>query len=383
MKKKALLHNVSRTVCGRKGGVLPIVLLLIALISISTISMSTIVQRDARIIQKIRDKEKARFMAEAGVNEAFAMIKMSGFASRSNFNNSLDTGSYSVVFTESGGRHLVTSVGNVSGATATSSAEVVDKTPTALNYFSGAGNDVKMKIHTNVNGRIIGDIHANNDDFFTVQPHARLDISGDVSATGVVQEGNQHYNSDNKDQDLFINGLANDASTIYEGETRITFPVFDFMKYKEAAIDSGDYYDSDQTFNSQSFSPANGVVYVDGDVVIIGTCTINGGLIADNIIISGTLEQVKTGDRNVIAAKDKDIIISGRLEVGEAIVFASQDITTRENWGAQVYVNGTMLAKRDVHMWNFRTEIDYTHVYIYPIDMTDESSGFSVESWTQ
>ncbi|MGB2600461.1 MAG: hypothetical protein WBD00_05405 [Candidatus Omnitrophota bacterium] len=381
MKKHHGSYSLGGFIRNKKGFVLPYVLMFIGMIAFITVLLPTVMQRDAALIKGIRDREQARYVAEAGINDAFAQLKSQGFASRSNFTGSLDVGSYSVTFSETGGRHLVTSVGTVSGASKTVTAEVQDNTPTALNYFSGAGNDIMVKIHTNVNGFIVGDLHANNNVYLIVQPHARLDISGDVSATGIVEEGNQHYNADNKDSDLFINGQANDAATIYEGANRITFPVFDFTKYKEAAIDSGDYYNSDQTFNSATLSPGNGVVYVDGDVEILGDCTLNGGLIANNIQISGTLNQVKTGDRNVIASKDQDIAISGRLLTEEAVVLAQQDIRTHEHWGAEVSINGTMLAKRDVQMWNFRTEIDYNHIYIYPIDMTDESSGFNVISW--
>jgi hypothetical protein len=384
MRNRNVIHDsASGLARGRKGNVLPIVLIFIGIIAFNTVALSSIMQRDVTLVQRIRNTERARLMAEAGINDALARIVASGFASRADFTNSLDTGSYSVTFSETGGRHIVTSVGTVSGVSETVSAEISDNTPTALNYFSGAGNDVLLKIHTNVNGTITGDIHANNDAYLSVQPHARLDINGDVSASGIVQEGNQHYNSDNKDTDLYINGLANDAATIYEGATRITFPVFDFTKYKEAAQDSGDYYDTDQIFNAATMSPGNGIVYVDGDATIQGACTLNGGLIANNIFITGTLIQVKTGDRNVIAAKAQDIQISGRLEVEEAIVFASQDIWTHENWGAQVFVNGTMLAKRNVSMWNFRTEIDYTHIYIYPVDLAPESSGVWLVSWNE
>ena len=66
---------------------------------------------------------------------------------------------------------------------------------------------------------------------------------------------------------------------------------------------------------------------------------------------------------------------------GEAIVYAAQDIITRENRGAAVEINGTMLASRDISMWNFKTVIKYTHVYITPPDIEEE--GVSVVSWNR
>jgi len=384
MKETNVGHKVGNDRNGRKGMVMIIVMVFTGLMVLSIVFLSTMIHRDIRLIQRAKVREQARFMAEAGLHHAFAKIKQDGFDSRADFNDSLDTGSYSVTFSETGGRHLVQSVGTVLGVSETVSAEVEDNTPTALNYFSGAGNDITIKVHTNIDdAEITGDIHANHDVYLIVQPHAQLTITGDVSATGIVVEGNQHYNSDNKDTDLWINSVNNDGATIYEGTIRITFPDFDYAKYKEAAQDDGLYYSSSQNFNNQTLSPDNGIVYVDGDVTVQGTCTLNGGMIADTITISGTLDQAKTGDRNVIIAKEGDIQISGRLETEEALVYAEQDIYTHEHWGAEVVINGIMLAKRNITMWNFRTDIDYSYVYILPPDMTEESSGFRVISWNR
>ena len=384
MKKTNAEYKVRNSGSGQKGMVMVIVMVFTGLMVLSAAFLSTMILRDTRLIQRAKAREQARFMAEAGLHHAFAKIKKDGFDSRADFNDSLDTGSYSVTFSEIGGRYLVQSVGTVLGVSGTVSAEIEDKTPTALNYFSGAGNDITIKVHTNItDAAIAGDLHANNNVSLIVQPHAQLTITGDVSATGIVTEGNKHYNSDNKDTDLWINGVNNDGATIYEGANRITFPEFDYTKYKETAQDDGLYYSSSQVFNSQTLSPNNGIVYVDGDVTIQGTCTLNGGMIADTVTIPGTLNQVKTGDRNVIIAKEGDIQISGRLETGEALVYAEQDIYTHEQWGAAVAINGIMLAKRNISMWNFRTDIDYAYVYILPPDMTEESSGFRVISWNR
>lgn len=374
----------------QKGIILFIAMSFMALLVISAVSLSTMIQRDVKLIRRVKENEQARALAEAGINHAFAKMKENGFASRANFTGSLDTGSYSVTFLDVSGRCRVTSVGTVSGVSKTVVAEIKGYTATALNYFSGAGDDVMIKIHTGITDATInGDIHANDDVYLIGQPSSHLAITGDVSATGIVQEGSKHDQSDNKDTNIYINALNNDAATVYEGANRIIFPVFNYGVYKQAAIGSDpdnpeDYYSSDQTFTG-TLSPTNGIVYVDGDVTISGTCTLNGGMIAESIYIPGgaTLQQVKSGTRNVIIAKDSDITVAGRLCVGEAVVYAAQDIQTRENWGADVEINGCMLASRDIRMWNFRTSVNYNHVYILPPDMAAEMSGFSVVSWNR
>ncbi len=227
----------------KKGVVLVLMMAFTAIIVASTVSLSTMIGNDVSIIRHIKDMEQARYLAEAGINHALAKMKTEGFLARADFNGVLDTGSYSVAYTTVSGRYLATSTGTTSlGETKTISVEVKDNTPTALLYFSGAGNDVALKVHTNIeDASIIGDLHANHNVNLIVQSHAQLTISGDVSATGEVWEGSQHYDSDNKDTDLYINGVANDAATIYEGAAPITVPVFDYDAYKEEAVASGNY----------------------------------------------------------------------------------------------------------------------------------------------
>ncbi|MBD3426172.1 MAG: hypothetical protein GF409_02955 [Candidatus Omnitrophica bacterium] len=368
------------------GSVLPIVLIFIALIALNTISLSTVLQRDVRLIRRIKDVEQARHIAEAGINHALADIKANGFTARSNFTGSMDTGSYSVTYTQSGGRHLVTSVGTVSGVSDTVSAEIKDNTPTALNFFSASGNDIR--INSLVAGaRIVGDIHANNNVYLKSGPLiAYLYITGRVSATDTVKEGTRYDQGswDIWDNHVVINGDSNDTATVYEDEDRVTFPTFDFTKYQQLAEDSGDYYDTDQEFDGVSLSPGNGVVFVDGNVDFRGNCTLNGGLVADRIRIIGTLTVNKSGTRNVLMARNGNVGIFGRLYTEEALVYASQDIISLELL-ADIDINGIMMARRDIVMWNFITLIDYTYAYVSPSDMLGEDGEavFEVVSFNQ
>ncbi|MBL7072272.1 MAG: hypothetical protein ISS33_00675 [Candidatus Omnitrophica bacterium] len=376
----------SKTKKNRKGMVLAMVLGFLALMVLSVLPLSSMVQQDARLIERVREKEQSRFMAEAGINHALSNIQNDGFAARADFSGALDIGSYSVVFSQVGSRHLVISTGTVNGISEIVSAEISDNTPTALDYFSGAGNDIRINALV-ANATIVGDIHANNNVYLKAGPvFAELTITGDVSATGIVKEGMRlHTGSwDMLDNNAYINGANDDAATIYEGENRITFPSLDYLKasYLQAATDSGDYYSGNQTFNSASLSPGNGIVYIDGDAVFTGNCTLNGGIIADSIAISGALSQNKTGNKNVILAVNGDIRIRGELSVGEALVYASQDIKSIQA-GAEIDINGTMLAGRDIRMWNVLTLIDYNYVHILPEDLMgpDGENSFRLVSW--
>jgi len=372
----------------RKGIVLAMVLGFLTLMVMSVLPLASMIQQDARLISRVREKEQARFMAEAGVNHALAKIRNDGFASRADFSGALDIGSYRVVFSQVGSRHLIISTGTVAGVSETVSAEIADNTPTALNYFSGAGNDILINsLVTSAN--ITGDIHANNNVCLKASPwFSLLTVTGDVSATGMVKEGIRHDQGTNDmwDNKVFINGANDDTAIVYEGENRITFPSFDYLKasYRQTAIDSGDYYSSNQNFNSASLAPAGGIVYVEGNAVFTGECTLNGGIIADDILITGFLTQIKTGDKNVILAAEGDIKIRGEFSVDEALVYAAQDIKSIQAL-AEININGTMLAGRDISMWNVLTLIQYNYIPMAPVDLMgpDGESSFSLKSWNK
>ncbi|MGB2598913.1 MAG: hypothetical protein WBC99_00520 [Candidatus Omnitrophota bacterium] len=368
-----------------KGLILIIVMGFIVIMILAVASLSFMMQQDVRLVQRIKEKEQARLMAEAGLNHALVKINDEGYPSfpQTNFvTGNLDTGSYSADLTEVGGRHLATSRGTISGVTETVSLEIKDGTPTALQYFSGAGNDIS--IYAFISGAdIAGDLHANGDvNLMAGRVLANLSITGDVSATGIVTEGTTHDVDDSYDNNIYINTFNNDAAVVSEGADAITFPTFNYAEYKQNAIDSGDYYSTDQSFGG-ILTPTGGLVYVDGDVTITADCTLNGGMIADNITVGGgffgkTLAQNMVADdkNNVIIAKSGDVVIYGRLYTEKALVYAAQDIRTAQAW-ASIEINGIMLAGRNISKWNFITRIDYDYVAMSP----DIEENFNVVSW--
>lgn len=367
-----------------KGMVLPIVLSFIVLVLFSVFSMAQMVRRDAHMIDSIKLRQQARYLAEAGINHAFASLRKYGMASRADFADSLDVGSYSVTYQVQGSRILITSTGTVSGKDVSVSAEIRDNTATALNYFSGAGNDLKIRSQV-TDASIVGDIHANNNVFLmAVGRDARLDIDGYVSATGIVQQGNRHNVPDVHDTGLYIRGENNEQSDVEEDAERITFPEFNLESYRALAMDSGDYYPSDKDFKNISLDPGNGIVYVEGRAKFSGSCTIKGGIVAEEVLIVGTLNQTKKGDRNVIIAmaQDGDIRINGKLHTEEALVVAFQDIRAVQA-NSQVNVSGTLLAERDIDIRGVNTKIDYKYIRMDPADMTGTGGEgpFTVISW--
>ncbi|MFA6635733.1 MAG: hypothetical protein WCV56_01290 [Candidatus Omnitrophota bacterium] len=381
---RKFISRIIRGSSDQKGMALVLVMTFVGLMSLSLMSLALMVRRDMNLVERVKKTDQARFLAEAGINHALAEIRTSGFQERTDFTGSLDTGSYSVVYFSVGGRELIISTGSAAGVSSTAILEVKDNTPTAMNYFSGAENDIKINALVTVSS-VSGDIHANNNVYLKAGPIvSSFSVTGDVSATGIVMEGTRHNQSDLWDWKVYINGANSDGAAVSEGAPRITFPTFNFNSYRQAAIDSGDYYSGDVTFNNVTLSPANGIVYVDGDAEFRGVCVINGGVIANSIRVINTLRQNKALNRNVILSRNGDIRVWGRLETQEALVFAAQDIISMQVL-AVLEVNGILLAGRDVNMWNVVTRIVYTYVPMSPADMFGEEGTdvFEVVAWTR
>ncbi len=387
--KEGMLGKLIKKTGDQKGIVLVVVMSFAALIVLSTLSLSTIVKRDIELVGSVKYRAQARYLAEAGISHALARIKQEDFSSRSDLNSSLDIGSYSVSFSEAGGRYLVTSVGTAYGMTRTVTAEIENLAPTAMRYSCIAGNNIGI----NGSGKTVdieGDIHANNNVYLKCSwLSGSITITGDVSATGIVKEGSKLHRRDGfwggwQDWKVYINGLNDDKAEVGEDDSKASFPSFDYEKYREEAIDSGDYYDTDQVFDSVNLDPGNGIVFVDGRVTFEGNSTIRGGVVADDITINGALTQYKSGERNVIIAREGDIGLRGDLDVEEAVVYSVKDIRTDAS-GVDITIDGVMMARRDINMWTNPANMDYDYVEIYPSDVGSggEEQTFAVVSWNR
>jgi hypothetical protein len=371
---------------GRKGFAMVMVMGFISLLFITAVSLSTMIARDMRLVDRAIKSEQARSMAEAGINHALARLETDIWA-KSSFSGNLASGSYSVAFSKKGTRQLITSTGTVGEVSVVSSAEIKDNIPPPLDYLIVAGNDVKLRSFISA-ATITGKIHANHDVLLTSGAFfSNLYINGDVYAVHNVLEGDVHYTSDSSDTRVYINGLNRDSAVVYESPTPVMTisPIVNLAVYKQKAIDSGNYTNGNLDVTNRTFTPANGIVYVDGDLTLRGTCTLNGGVVANNIYVIGNLIQNKTGDRNVIYAKSGDIRIYGSMNVGKALMYAWQDIRGPQD-SSTLRLTGLMVAKRDVSMWNFLVNMTYTYAPVYLKDMLGEGGGeivFDVVSWNR
>ncbi|MFH1380591.1 MAG: hypothetical protein ABIH57_00265, partial [Candidatus Omnitrophota bacterium] len=138
----------------------------------------------------------------------------------------------------------------------------------------------------------------------------------------------------------------------------------------------------DVTWEDQTLTPANGLLYVEGTATFRGTCNLNGGIVADKIVGRGQLHQNKTGTRNVIITRSDDIEVMYGITAEEALVYSGRDFKAL-GAGAMIEVAGTLIAARYLKIWDLFTFVTYNHRVLYPDGMIVGAGGvpFEVVSW--
>ncbi|MGB2630119.1 MAG: hypothetical protein WBD17_02660 [Candidatus Omnitrophota bacterium] len=371
----------------QKGQILGIVLAFVFLMALLIILLINVIKQDAYLIQKVKFREQAQYVAEAGIYHALARMKEEGFDARTDFNGSMDTGTYSVSFAVVRGRYLITSTGSVRGISVNVSVEVENVMPDAVRYAMSAGDDVQVYSFVS-DAKIDGDLRANDDvNLLSGFWSAALNVSTTgISAVGIVRLGYWYDVVDLFDIHVVINGVASEEArtlaVVDEDAFPMALPVFDYRKYREDAIASGDYYDKGQVFTSTTLSPGNGIVFVDGNAVFEGNCTLDGGIVANGIRVNGTLVQRKSGDKNVIIARTWDVEVRGRLYAEEALIYAEDDIESIGDH-ADFEVNGVMVCRGDISITGSgtRIDIDYSETYPAGLESEDEEGVFHIVSW--
>lgn len=360
-------------------------LIISMLMIIIAVSVSNMLMQDSHMIRRLRYSMQAEYLAEAGISDALATLANLGFSAKGSPANfpltNLGIGTYDVTVVESGGRVLLSSVGTVNNASRTVAVEVKDLTPTSLFYMMSSGSDFRLRAFLLGLVDINGNIHANNNmrlqanvlALLSVDPCGGACCTGQASASGSVtlKEG------------FWASIDIADLPPI-DGAAPVTFPNFNYDYYKNLAIagDPGDYQAGDKTWENVTLTPANGIIYVEGTVTFRGVCNINGGIVADKIVVRGQLHQHKTGTRNVIISRSDDIEVLYRITVEEGLVYAGRDFKAL-GAGAMIEVAGTLIAARYLRIWDLFTFVTYNHRVLYPDGMIVGVGGvpFEVVSW--
>ncbi len=375
----------------KKGAIFITVMIISMLMIFIAVTASNMLMQDAHMIKHLKYSTQAQYLAESGISEALVTLADNGFAARGAYfplTGSLGGGGFEVTIIEDDGRILLSSVGTSGTVSRTVAMEVKDNTPTSLYYMLSAGADMRVRAFFLGLADFNGDIHANNNVRLRAQALALITVDPcDTSGCcdGDVSARNRVFLSEGFFADIRI------AGSVLEGDAAplVTFPQFDYAYYRAEAIASGDYYSGNKTWNNESISPSNGIVYVEGTAYIDGTCDLYGGLVADRIRVEGRLNQHKSGDKNVIIAKGEntigDIDIFYRIDVEEAIVFAQRDFSV-QGIGGRVEVTGALIAFRNIAIWNSLSRVTYNHLVLSPLGLLGpegEDEPLTIISWNR
>ena len=383
-----------------KGAIFITAMVISMLMILVGVSASNMLLQDVYMVKYLKRSTTAQYIAEAGISAALATLIQNGFVAKGTHfplaDNAFGGGGYTVTVTESGGRVLLTSVGTFGGISRTVATELKDNTATALYYMMSAGTDLRLRAFFLGLADVNGNLHANNDVRLMAQALSLIDVDpcGAGCCAGNVSACNRIFKTIKAFAAINIAGSETQGDSV----TPVKFPKFDYAYYKAQAIASADgsYLNGDTTIGSvgttTDLTPGNDIVYVDGTATLEGTINLNGGIIADKILIRGRLNQIKTGNKNVVVAKGSDaggtggdIFIYYRLDAQEAIVYAARDFKLLSAF-SYVAVTGSLLAERDIRIWDMLSYVTYNHKLLSPeglLGPNGETEPFTVVSWNR
>jgi len=258
----------SKILRNKRGMIFFVTLIGLALMIITGTTIYRFASGNLYTANYLRKSVQARYLAEAGLAEAFSVLKnnWSDWSDVSKFPlTSLGSGTFDASVTKVGSRYLVSSTGSVQDVSVTATAEVIPPpaTSSAWDYAIASGGAGAFDSGTaDSPGQINGKVYAGGSltlDGASNGP--KLTITGDAQAAGSLTE--------NSSVDTQAASTPNYSGTV-------AFPTADLTYYYNIAYAnraSGvTYYSGDTTFDAGQLAanPPGGVIYVNGK------CTIHG-----------------------------------------------------------------------------------------------------------
>lgn len=357
-----------------------LVLLAIAVLICS--GMSIMVLRDTYTVKTIRQGAQAYFLAEAGIEEAVKEVTNNFDWVPSGYPETLGAGTYSVAITTypTGlGRKLITSTGTVEGVSKVINVQVLYTGPEAFNYPALGGGKLTIG-----GGSVISDtdpisVHSNSPgngavEVGSVWPWSGGTVEGDASACGTVV--------------VHPNGTVTGAVT--DGAPVVELPPFDdnfFQYYYNLANADGKVYSGVKIFTSDPcVGTINHVVYVNGQVRLVGTWTMTGCIVATGKIIinkwaSGHITQHQYQNLPAFMSKGSDVEIYDPTDI-EGMVYANGYIFIDSIFGTYgpTIIYGALYGKSWVYIKNV-TELHYRRPN--PPGLPAGSIAVKVISWSE
>lgn len=277
----------------KAGSALVIVMCFSAILLLTGIALHRMSTQLAFTVGNFRKGAQALAVAEAGVSDALDKLS-SDFETykSSTTSNNLADGSYVVTVTTNGKTGaIIASAGTYAGTTRETVLETLGTWQSAwdTNLFSNYGilSDGNSEL-SGGDGEVKASMYANGST--AIKPNVTVQYS--VYAVGII---------DNK-------GTVGGSTNANASEVEI--PTFSFEYYKNLAQADGLYYNADKDFKNATYSPNNGIIFVEGNVTVFNSATIGGAIIASgNInILGGTFSNpAGTGLPSLLSAGNIDI----------------------------------------------------------------------------
>ncbi len=335
----------------KKGVAFLITIILLGITVTASSALSLMLLKDAFTVKRLKASTEAYYLAEAGAEEAIQELwdnrfDISGFPKT----RSLGAGIVTIAYPNtskwaSDGMLLITSTGTVRGISRTTKIAVKANIPPSFNYTALCNGIIFVAQGSTVNCGASRGVHSNSTAMAAVDVAGM--VAGDASAVGRIREEHHGHITGHK---------TNNAPSVSLPAFNAAF--FDYYINKASA--SGDVYTPSggtQHFTA-SLSPANGVVYVNGNVSLEGNLTINGCIIAAgnidiNLITNGTVIQNQFGNFPALMSRGGTIKIWDSTTLN-GLVYAAGDITTVSMLPVYsgININGIIMSHGNITLGN-------------------------------
>jgi len=343
------------------------VLAIIAALSVMLGMLLKLGGQRAFTAKRLANQVKALAYAEAGIDYAYSIISLD-FDERNNADLSTETsyaeGSFAVTLTPVSNRYvIVTSVGKCGDAVRTAEILIDDEnagsggsTP-ATDYSSMEGFNYAVLSGGTFNFRGCGTVTGSK-----MHSNSAIDIGGsagsdlDISSSVSISTSKVTINGSLTAPSVDTHKKANITDgTSQQSVPPVGIPDIDLTPYLAWAQQHGEVHNGGFS-TSSSYTPAGGVLWVNGDVTISSHAVINGSIIATgDIHVSGAVNIDPTTTSFAMASRDGDITntSSGRLN---GLIYAKtgnySQTANGELWG-QLIINGTIKKGGNSDIINF------------------------------
>jgi hypothetical protein len=323
----------------RRGSALITFLGVIVVVSLAAAALVTYAKNQAYAVGRVRDHVKAQIIAEAGANDAYSVLK-SNFALRSDPGafpaTAFGGGTYDVAVTPVGvDAALIECTATFGDATAVAMMDIKDFGAAVPPGGGGGGAPPPVgayecailagSIDYGGNGQTdcgAGRVHSNS----TYDQNGTTDLKGGLlsACTYIKSVGNGKINSNAEAPSFQKKSPGNITGTATaKAVAAVPFPELDLGPYYQWALAHGEVYASDPG----TYTPAGGVMWVNGSIHASGGATIQGCIIATgDIKLTGNCTHTQVGGLPALISRDGSIDVNSCIETHGLIYAMNGDV---------------------------------------------------------